>query len=90
MRIKSFAAAAALAVATVAGVSTAATANAVAPIESTTYEATTYEAAYYEGTYIGTYATLAACRADGESPSTGGWYWECYETWNGYDLYIYY
>ncbi|WP_040794146.1 hypothetical protein [Nocardia higoensis] len=84
MRIKSFIAAAALATATVAGVSTAATATAAAPTEST------YQAAYYEGTYIGTYATLAACRADGEAPSTGGWYWECIETWDGYDLYIYY
>jgi len=84
MRIKSFIAAAALATATVAGVSTAATATA-APAT-----ATTYQAADYGGTYYGTYATLEACSADGASPSTGGYYWECIESWEGWDLYIYY
>ncbi|MBF6539095.1 hypothetical protein [Nocardia farcinica] len=84
MRIKSLIAAGLLATAAVAGVSTAAVASAAAPIE------TTYQAAYYGGTYIGTYATLEACRADGISPSTGGYYWECIENWDGWDLYIYY
>ncbi|WP_067842671.1 hypothetical protein [Nocardia lijiangensis] len=80
MRIKSFLAAGLLATAAVAGVSTAATASA----------APTYQAASYGGTYIGTYATFEACRADGVSPSTGGYYWECVEVWEGWDLYIYY
>ncbi|WP_431967352.1 hypothetical protein [Nocardia sp. bgisy134] len=80
MRIKSFLAAGLLATAAVAGVSTAATANA----------APTYQAAGYGATYIGTYATFEACRADGVSPSTGGYYWECVEAWDGWDLYIYY
>ncbi|MET8651878.1 MULTISPECIES: hypothetical protein [Nocardia] len=79
MRIKSFIAAGLLAVATVAGVSTAASASA-AP------QYTAVDTGYYYGTY----ATLAACSADGASPSTGGYYWECVETWSGYDLYIYY
>ncbi|MBF6214603.1 hypothetical protein IU433_14995 [Nocardia puris] len=86
MRIKSIIAAGLLAVAAVAGASAAGTAGAMAPHPSS------YEGTYsgYQGTYIGTYATLAACRADGESPSTGGYYWECVETWDGWDLYIYY
>ncbi|WP_063049413.1 hypothetical protein [Nocardia arthritidis] len=80
MRIKSFLAAGLLATAAVAGVSTAASASA-APV---------YQEVAYGGTYVGTYATLNACRADGESPSTGGYYWECIESWDGWDLYIYY
>lgn len=75
MRIKSFIAAALLSVATVAGVSTVATGTASA-------------AAY--GTYYASYYTLDACRADGEAPSTGGYYWSCEETWSGWDLYIWY
>ncbi|GGN83518.1 hypothetical protein [Nocardia rhizosphaerihabitans] len=75
MRIKSTIAAGLLAVATVAGVSTVAAGNA---------------AAGPAGTYYGTYATLTACRADGESPYTGGYYWECTEAWDGWDLYIWY
>ncbi|MFE6923953.1 hypothetical protein ACFVAV_23200 [Nocardia sp. NPDC057663] len=75
MRIKSTIAAGLLAVATVAGVSTVAAGNAAAgPV----------------GTYYGTYATLTACRADGESSYTGGYYWECTENWDGWDLYIWY
>ncbi|MGS2808178.1 hypothetical protein [Nocardia sp. MW-W600-9] len=76
MRIKTTIAAGLLAVATVAGVSTVAAGNAAA-------------AAPY-GTYYGTYATLTACRADGESSYTGGYYWECTENWDGWDLYIWY
>ncbi|MGY4100295.1 hypothetical protein ACW2Q0_12180 [Nocardia sp. R16R-3T] len=40
--------------------------------------------------YYGTYATYTACAADGASPATGGYYWECDETYSGWDLYIYY
>ncbi|WP_159924529.1 MULTISPECIES: hypothetical protein [Nocardia] len=80
MRIKSFLAAGLLATAAVAGVSTAASASA-APV---------YQDVAYNGTYIGTYATFEACRADGISPSTGGYYWECIETYDGWDLYISY
>ncbi|MEV0297856.1 hypothetical protein [Nocardia sp. NPDC050710] len=79
MRIKSFLAAGLLATAAVAGVSTAASASA----------APEYRAAA-TGYYYGTYATYTACSADGASPSTGGYYWECVETWSGWDLYIYY
>ncbi|MCA2209512.1 MULTISPECIES: hypothetical protein [Actinomycetes] len=76
MRIKTTIAAALLALATVAGVSTvtAGTAAAAAP----------------EGTYYGTYYELYQCRADGESSYTGGYYWQCVETWEGWDLYIWY
>ncbi|WP_433758351.1 hypothetical protein [Nocardia sp. CA-135398] len=42
------------------------------------------------GYYYGTYATSAACAADGASPTTGGYYYECVETYSGWDLYIYY
>ncbi|MFD0361841.1 hypothetical protein ACFQZZ_10340 [Nocardia sp. GCM10030253] len=79
MRIKSFLAAGLLATAAVAGVSTAASASAAPEYHATS-----------TGYYYGTYATYGACRADGESPVTGGWYWECVETWSGWDLYIYY
>ncbi|MEV6324380.1 hypothetical protein AB0M45_24810 [Nocardia sp. NPDC051787] len=80
MRIKSILAAGLLAIAAVAGVSTAASASAVPG----------YQEVAYGGTYVGTYATFDACRADGISPSTGGYYWECVETYGGWDLYIYY
>ncbi|PXX63338.1 hypothetical protein DFR70_106402 [Nocardia tenerifensis] len=79
MRIKTFVAAGLLTVAAVAGVSTAATATATPQ----------YQAAY-TGYYAGSYATYAACAADGSSPSTGGSYWECEQTYDGWDLYIYY
>ncbi|WP_063047801.1 hypothetical protein [Nocardia pseudovaccinii] len=40
------------------------------------------------GTYIGNYATLAACEADGQSPSTGGTHYVCELQADGtYDLY---
>lgn len=40
------------------------------------------------GNYIGNYATLAACDADGQSPSTGGTHYVCEPQDNGtYDLY---
>ncbi|MGN2642040.1 hypothetical protein ACWEKT_37275 [Nocardia takedensis] len=79
MRITSLVAAGLIATAAVAGVSTAASASAAPQYHTAS-----------TGYYYGTYATLEACRADGESPSTGGWYWECVETWSGWDLYIYY
>ncbi|GGK60481.1 hypothetical protein [Nocardia camponoti] len=73
MRIKSTIAA--LAFATVAGVSTVAAGTASAgPL----------------GTYYATYPSLYSCRADGESSYTGGYYWECVENWDGWDLYIWY
>lgn len=79
MRIKSLIAAGLLATAAVAGVSTAASASAAPHYDAVS-----------TGYYYGTYATAAACRVDGESPATGGWYWECVETYSGWDLYIYY
>ncbi|WP_063042830.1 hypothetical protein [Nocardia pseudovaccinii] len=42
------------------------------------------------GYYYGTYATSKACAADGASPRTGGNYWKCVQTYNGWELYIYY
>ncbi|MFE1596608.1 hypothetical protein [Nocardia sp. NPDC058705] len=75
MRIKSTIAAALLAVATVAGVSAVGAGSAAA-------------APY--GTYYGTYYELYQCRAAGEDPYTGGYYWECTETWDGWELYIWY
>ncbi len=42
------------------------------------------------GYYYGTYATSVACAADGSAPITGGYYYECVETWDGWDRYIYY
>lgn len=39
-------------------------------------------------TYIGNYATYAACSADGASPITGGSEWECEQQSDGsWDLY---
>ncbi|QIS09228.1 hypothetical protein [Nocardia arthritidis] len=41
--------------------------------------------------YIGNYATLEACQADGNSPKTGGTQWECRYAQDGvsFDLYTY-
>ncbi|MFI7664535.1 hypothetical protein [Nocardia sp. NPDC049526] len=41
------------------------------------------------GYFYGTYATRAACAADGASPKTGGNYWQCVQTHSGWDLYLY-
>lgn len=41
------------------------------------------------GHYYGSYATYAGCAADGKSPKTGGNYWQCVQTYSGWDLYLY-
>ncbi|WP_330251007.1 hypothetical protein OG874_33140 [Nocardia sp. NBC_00565] len=41
------------------------------------------------GYYYRTYATYNACAADGASPKTGGNYWQCVQTYSGWDLYLY-